>query len=46
MVSCIKLGSPNEKTPMTNAQAELFFHFKKSDDEANNILLTKYLEKK
>ena len=41
-----KLGNPNEKTPMTNAHAELHFHLKKSNDEANNIPLTKYLEKK
>ena len=31
---------------MTNAHAELYFHLKKSNDEANNIPLTKYLEKK
>ena len=30
---------------MTNAHAELYFHFKKSNDEANNMPLTKYLEK-
>ena len=40
-----ELGNPNEKTPMTNAHAELYFHLKKSNDEANNIPLTKYLEK-
>ena len=40
-----ELGSPNEKTPMTNVHAELYFHLKKSNDEANNIPLTKYLEK-
>ena len=31
---------------MTNAHAELYFHLKKSSDEANSISLTKYLEKK
>ena len=40
-----ELGNPNEKTSMTNAHAELYFHLKKSNDEANNIPLTKYLEK-
>ena len=30
---------------MTNAHAELYFRLKKSNDEANNIPLTKYLEK-
>ena len=40
-----ELGSPNEKTPMTNAHAEPYFHLKKSNDEANHITLTKYLEK-
>ena len=40
-----ELGSPNEKTQMTNAHAEPYFHLKKSNDEANNITLTKYLEK-
>ena len=30
---------------MTSAHAELYFHLKKSNDEANNIPLTKYLEK-
>ena len=40
-----EMGSLNEKTPMTNAHTELYFHLKKSNDEANNITLTKYLQK-
>ena len=32
------------KKPMINAHAELYFHFKKSNDEGHNIPLTKYLE--
>ena len=41
-----ELGSSHEKLLMTNAHAELYFHLKKSNDKANNIPLTKYLEKK
>ena len=40
-----ELGNPNGKTPMTNAHSELYFRLKKSNDKANNIPLTKYLEK-
>ena len=40
-----ELGNPNEKKPMTNAHAELHFNLEKSNDEANNTPLIKYLEK-
>ena len=46
LVRVCELENPNEKTPMTNAHAELYFHLKKSNDEANNIPLVKYSEKK
>ena len=41
-----ELGSPNEKTSMTNTHTELHFHLKKSNDEANNIPRPKYLYEK
>ena len=31
--------------PLTNSQAEVYFHIKKSDKDANNILLTQYIER-
>ena len=31
--------------PLTNSQAEVHFHFKKSDKDANNMPLTQYIER-
>ena len=45
MVSCMWTGKSKWKNAETNAHAELYFHLKKSNDEANKIPLTKYLEK-